>query len=51
MWYFVAVKDRITEHVVTVGSMLTHDEAKEIIRFLEKYNSTDFMIIKGVEKI
>lgn len=43
-WYSVAVEDRLTDDQVVVGSMLTFSEAKELIKALEKFNSTDLYI-------
>lgn len=48
--YYVNVVDRITNDTVTVGAMLSRDEAKELIAFLEKFNATDFQIVRGIEK-
>lgn len=49
IYYYVNVVDRQTHDTVTVGAMLTAQEAREIISFLQKYNATDFQIVKGIE--
>lgn len=51
IYYYVNVVDRVHGDTVTVGAMLTVDEAREIISFLSKYNATDFEIVKGIEKL
>lgn len=43
-YYYVNVKDRVTEECVTVGAMLTCYEARELIKVLEKFNATDILI-------
>lgn len=43
-YYFVNVKDRVTEECVIVGAMLTCFEAGELIEVLEKFNATDILI-------
>lgn len=50
-YYFVAVEDRVTHERVVVGAMLTVDEVRELIKVLNKYNSTDILILKGDEII
>ena len=50
-WFYVAVEDRVSKENVVVGSMLTISEVKELVGFLEKFNATDFLIIKGEEKL
>ena len=49
IYYYVNVVDRVHGDTVTVGAMLSADEARELIRFLEKYNATDFQIVRGIE--
>lgn len=43
-YFFVNVRDRVTDECVTVGAMLSCYEARELIRILEKYNATDILI-------
>lgn len=48
-WYYVNVQDRQTGECVTVGSMLTLAECRELIGVLMKYNSSDLLIYKEEE--
>lgn len=50
IYYYVQVRDRITDESVVVGAMLTAQEAREIISVLNKYNATDIMIVRGIER-
>ncbi len=50
IYYYVNVVDRQTGDTVNVGAMLSVSEARELIHCLEKFNATDFMIVKGIEK-
>lgn len=49
IYYSVSVIDRQTKEEVVVGSMLETFEAAELIRILEKYNSTDLQIVRNRE--
>lgn len=49
-YYYVNVVDRQSGDTVTVGAMLSAEEARELIRFLEHYNATDFQIVRGIEQ-
>lgn len=51
MWFYVNVIDRLTDECVRVGSMLTLAELRELVFVLQKFNSTDLIISKGVEEI
>ena len=50
IYYYVNVVDRQTKDIVTVGAMLSLAECRELIRCLERFNATDFEIVRGIEE-
>ena len=50
IYYYVNVVDRLHGDTVTVGAMLTLSECRELISFLQKFNATDFEIVRGIEE-
>ncbi len=51
MYYYVNVQDRVSGECVTVGAMLTLEECRELMSVLNRYNSCDLLIYRGVEDL